>query len=161
MRVRHPLGSMPYHHEDWLRNEIEVKGRTHQEIADEFGVVRNTIGYFAHKYGIQTPNERHQRKGVYVGPNSHKWQGGVNPYSGMNWNELARALKEQAGHTCQQCGKRPKPRALDVHHRDGNRRNNEPSNLIVLCRSCHNRAHGTLPPWQRRKKDEPATPLPD
>lgn len=32
--------------------------------------------------------------------------------------------------------------SLHVHHMDGNQRNNEPANLISLCRSCHNRAHG-------------------
>ena len=34
---------------------------------------------------------------------------------------------------CMMCGN---PKA-DVHHRDGDRRNNDPSNMQPLCRSCH------------------------
>lgn len=26
---------------------------------------------------------------------------------------------------------------IDVHHRDGNAENNDPSNLVALCRRCH------------------------
>ena len=39
---------------------------------------------------------------------------------------------------CSRCGK---PNAKDVHHRDGNHRNNSPENLERICRSCHNRVH--------------------
>ena len=33
----------------------------------------------------------------------------------------------KAEHSCQ----------LDVHHRDGDKRNNQPSNLETLCANCH------------------------
>jgi len=33
---------------------------------------------------------------------------------------------------------------LDVHHRDGNRFNNNEGNLITLCRSCHKIAEAKL-----------------
>ena len=154
MRVRHPLGSVPYHDADWLREQVETKGRTWQEIADEFNVARNTIGYFIKKYGIVTPNEPHQRRGVTCGPKHHNWQGGKDAYistGGAGWRVVRREAKERTGYTCERCGQRPaKLHALDVHHKDGNRQNNDPGNLIVLCRSCHNREHGTLPPWRRR-----------
>ena len=39
---------------------------------------------------------------------------------------------------CENCGKIGK---LDVHHIDNDYQNNEPSNLMVLCRSCHNKEH--------------------
>lgn len=35
---------------------------------------------------------------------------------------------------CQQCGG---TKNLMVHHKDGNRKNNNPSNLETLCWSCH------------------------
>jgi hypothetical protein len=39
---------------------------------------------------------------------------------------------------CQECGT---PKGIDVHHIDRDFRNNDPSNLIRLCRTCHNLAH--------------------
>ena len=29
------------------------------------------------------------------------------------------------------------PEQIDVHHKDGNKNNNDPSNLELLCRNCH------------------------
>lgn len=39
---------------------------------------------------------------------------------------------------CEMCGKTGK---TDVHHKDGNWMNNDPKNLVRLCRSCHLKAH--------------------
>lgn len=39
---------------------------------------------------------------------------------------------------CRTCGK---PDAMDVHHRDGDHRNNSPENLERICRGCHIRHH--------------------
>lgn len=38
---------------------------------------------------------------------------------------------------CETCGFAGHPCQLDVHHLDGNHRNNEPSNLQTLCANCH------------------------
>ena len=42
------------------------------------------------------------------------------------------------GKQCQECGVFPKGRHLHVHHKDGNRNNNNIPNLMVLCVRCHN-----------------------
>ena len=39
---------------------------------------------------------------------------------------------------CEICGKSGK---LDVHHKDMNWQNNTPGNLMIICRSCHNKIH--------------------
>ena len=49
-----------------------------------------------------------------------------------------RTIKEIAG-SCLVCGSFAN---LEVHHVDSNRFNNNPSNWIVLCKSCHLREHG-------------------
>lgn len=47
------------------------------------------------------------------------------------------------GEECEMCGYTPFFRvALDVHHRDGDKNNNEPENLMTLCASCHRELHG-------------------
>lgn len=55
----------------------------------------------------------------------------------------ARARTLIAPGPCSRCGT---PNALDVHHRDGNWQNNEPSNLERICRTCHNLAHHRAKP---------------
>lgn len=43
---------------------------------------------------------------------------------------------------CEVCGrKRTSHRNLDVHHKDEDRSNNDPSNLQTLCWSCHTKLH--------------------
>lgn len=39
---------------------------------------------------------------------------------------------------CKNCGKEGR---LEIHHKDGNRRNNEDENLIAICPSCHKKIH--------------------
>jgi 5-methylcytosine-specific restriction endonuclease McrA len=42
------------------------------------------------------------------------------------------------GDRCERCGFIPlHPRQLDVHHLDGNKANNDLSNLQTLCANCH------------------------
>ncbi len=43
---------------------------------------------------------------------------------------------------CERCGFDPaNPCQLDVHHLDGNHRNNDPLNLMTLCANCHRLVH--------------------
>ena len=59
------------------------------------------------------------------------------------WNRAQRiyALK---GVPCQGCQIKP---AEHRHHVDGNTRDNRPSNIALLCNSCHQRAHAApVPP---------------
>jgi len=59
-----------------------------------------------------------------------------------NWKDVARAARERDGRVCKRCGASGIP--LDVHHivylsRYGT---NQKSNLVTLCRPCHEREHG-------------------
>ncbi len=45
------------------------------------------------------------------------------------------------GAICEDCGGSSRARTIDVHHKDENRLNNDLSNLVVLCRSCHRKRH--------------------
>lgn len=57
-----------------------------------------------------------------------------------NNNSSAKALIKIRGHKCEKCGLEnwlDKPITLHVHHKDGNRINNELENLQLLCPNCH------------------------
>ena len=43
---------------------------------------------------------------------------------------------------CKDCKKRFPRTKIQIHHKDGNRKNNNLRNLIALCKSCHLKRHG-------------------
>ena len=73
------------------------------------------------------------------------WRGGVSTqakYGFQFTKELKAAIRERYHHTCQRCGtteNRVKNGlgAMGIHHRNFDRMDNRPENLITLCSSCH------------------------
>ena len=49
---------------------------------------------------------------------------------------------------CAKCGIQLTAATKEIHHKDGNRRNDRPSNLMVLCRNCH----GEISHRQKKRK---------
>lgn len=67
---------------------------------------------------------------------------------------IKKHLIRQRGHKCEgkDCGItiwRNKPIILELEHKDGNRTNNEETNLELLCPNCHSQT----PHWRGRKSD--------
>jgi|SRR5581483_1954216 len=68
--------------------------------------------------------------------------------------QSAKAVREK----CETCGRNGR---LHVHHRDENPLNNDPSNLMSLCGSCHRQAHSPNfagIPGQRRRCEHCSKP---
>ena len=61
------------------------------------------------------------------GPTNHSWKTGISGYRKL-------AKKEE----CAYC---KSTRHLVIHHKDEDRHNNNLDNLIVLCKSCHQKHH--------------------
>jgi hypothetical protein len=133
----------PYKNEEWLREEYVGKGRGLKDIAREQNVNISTISAFVDKFEIPRQPVNHKLKGS-PGVRNGAWRGGVAawPYS-SDWKSLARQIRDRDKWTCQDCGECRKYWGvnLHVHHIDGDKTNNDPSNLISLCSACHRHRH--------------------
>ena len=60
-----------------------------------------------------------------------------------NWPRVARAFKQRADWKCDSCGASLShaKHLLDVHHVNGDKRNNSDDNLRCLCKDCHSKEH--------------------
>lgn len=81
------------------------------------------------------------------------WQGGISrePYP-VDWTKiLKRSIRERDNHKCQLCGCPQEEciQKLCVHHIDYNKKNLNPTNLISLCRKCHNKTHHNRDKWTK------------
>lgn len=54
------------------------------------------------------------------------------------YTQLRQKLILERTATCERCKRFP---VEVIHHKDRNRRNNNPDNLILLCRGCHIHIH--------------------
>ena len=66
-----------------------------------------------------------------------------------HWDVISRQTRERAGYICEKCKRdcTNTKNKLHVHHADGMKYNNTPSNLEVLCQDCH-----SLEPGHRKLK---------
>ena len=71
---------------------------------------------------------------------------GTNDYT-VDWPEIARRRKEDAGWKCRRCGHPHDPKknyVLTVHHLDGDKSNNAEWNTPALCQRCHLSVQGKV-----------------
>ena len=79
-----------------------------------------------------------------AGENSKWWRGGVSQggYPQSFTKPLKKRIKIRDGYTCQCCYSSYSTEALDVHHIDRDIENNNPENLVTVCKGCHKGIHG-------------------
>ena len=75
---------------------------------------------------------------VNLGKKNGQWKGGINE------RYYRRIAFETYPHYCAVCGLRGK---LEVHHKDKNRKNNSPENLMIVCPKCHGNIHYLMNDW--------------
>ena len=73
------------------------------------------------------------------GPNHYAFRSDKREYPAEWTMKLRKSIRKRDNYQCQICNKTQEEEgiALQVHHIDYNKENNEESNLITLCRSCH------------------------
>lgn len=152
-----------HRHEDLIRRMLDA-GKRCPAIAAKIGCCTSAVHFKAAKMGYILPRgnpanlrftrnqgsitkgiETRRAKGYFSDPRKNSnWRGGVSPQAAYGFGftrELKAQIRKRDNQRCRICGT-TKNRArngglLDVHHRDRNKLNNDPSNLITLCRSCH------------------------
>lgn len=87
----------------------------------------------------------------HSGKNHYNWQGGKSfePYGLRFDRELKEQIRKRDEFKCQECGYTQKQLGykLTVHHIDYNKQNNNPNNLISLCRNCHCQTNFSREDW--------------
>ena len=97
-------------------------------------------------------------KGYCAGEKHYNWQGGKSfePY-GLEFNEdLKEVIRNRDRRKCQICEmtELEQGKKLSVHHIDYNKLNNDPKNLITLCKSCHMKTNFNRNYWIKFFKSE-------
>jgi len=71
-------------------------------------------------------------KDKIIGENNPSWKGGISQ------DYYRRVAFENLPNVCEACGSQEK---LRVHHKNKNRQDNRIENLMIVCKSCHNKIH--------------------
>lgn len=114
---------------------LKDEGYLSKEVASIMGVGRERIRLLSRQHNIVWD------KGTQVNRRN-------DPTYGTSRNAIKRktaVVVHNSGRdlcTCERCGfRQPLNEPLPRHHKDRNRANNDPSNLEVLCQSCHSKEH--------------------
>jgi len=146
----------------WLENEYIVKGRSLNEIGEEFGVSAPAIKFWMKKHNIPRRSVSESRaikhwglsgeaNGMYgkTGENSSNWKGGRTPerqefYASKEWRDVSRAVKIRDQLKCVRCGDAAKGHKLHIHHIVSfyvRELRADINNLVLLCLVCHKWVH--------------------
>lgn len=144
-----------YQNKIWLQNKYWKDGLSTNEIAEICKVNTRTIRHWMKKLGIpiRTRSEasRGERNPMYgiIGKKCPSWIDGraYELYPREFSNELKEKIRKRDNYQCQICGKGENGKAHDVHHKDYNKKNNKPENLITLCHSCHTKTNKYRECW--------------
>ena len=94
--------------------------------------------------GMKKPWVSNAWKGK-IGNRHPAWKGGISfePYS-TDWTEtLRRSIRERDNYICQLCSQY----GNTVHHKDYDKKNCDPKNLITLCRKCNAKVNANRNYW--------------
>lgn len=123
----------PYERLSFIR-EAKAEGLMLMEVANQLQVTRSIVSQFAKRHGITwVPGGRDGNQNAAI--HGH----GRNTIMRL----AKRVLKAESRDLflCERCQDHSITIAWPIHHKDRNRNNNDPTNLEVLCNTCHAKEH--------------------
>lgn len=99
--------------------------------------ISNSLKGFKHSEETKQKMKETHRKIAKVGKESPNWKGGKRGY-GERWSSTFSPDTKERDRKCIYCGA---IKNLQTHHIDFNKKNNDPYNLITLCRKHHTNLH--------------------
>jgi len=123
------------------------KGKKHSEETKE----KMRYRHLGKKYKPMSEIGKMNISKSHKGEKSYLWRGGISfePY-GLEFNkDLKEVIRNRDRRKCQICEKTEleNNKKLDCHHIDYNKRNNNPNNLIAICRKCHLKTNHNRQNW--------------
>jgi len=109
---------------------------------------------FFHKHHtVESKKLMQERHADVSGNKNPNWRGGIAyfPYAAEFNNKLKAQIRERDGRICRQCkmSEHELGYKLSIHHKDYNKQNNDPDNLISLCRTCHAQTNFNRSDWTK------------
>ena len=132
--------------------KTEFKKGHHYSIKTEF---KKGSSGFVGKHNEKAKKIMSEKAKKRVGKKATNWQGGKSfePYP-IDWTETLReSIRQRDNYICQLCSKTQEEEIktigcrLTIHHKDYNKKNCDPINLITLCKSCNSRVNGNRNYW--------------
>lgn len=122
--------------------QLVQESRSFQDLAQRIGYEKTGGGtQSALKEAVKERNlDTSHFLGQSWSKNQHNYSTFTKNSNKKNGKDTIKALINLRGQKCEQCGITQwfdKPINLEIHHIDGNRTNNELSNLLLLCPNCH------------------------
>jgi len=130
-------------------NKIKEKLKGH--IPWNKGLKTGLVPKSAFKKGIHYSSKTEFKKGHGLKEKNPNWKGGKSfePYT-IDWTRsLKISIRERDKYTCQICGEKQGDKTHDVHHKDYDKKNCNPDNLITLCIKCHRKTNHNRKYWNK------------
>jgi hypothetical protein len=126
------------------KRRIKLLGRSHTPESNQKRSDSQKGKEFSESHRIHLTENIRER----VRSGKHNWyRGGItsDPYPSEFGSFLKRQIRIRDNHRCRSCGVNVYCSKLGhVHHIDGNKQNCDPSNLMLLCATCHNAVHSRI-----------------